>query len=225
MSRRRRLRFGFRLVDGAQAGLSCGGWRVWTHSEDTYITAKPLGDTWKVSLHADDWWATAVTSENAQREDGILPASLPRSAWRFQPTELVDGSRIAFGIGVFRHALREEPIDRTETVISVPDRWDLLSLALVRMTEPGVDAHPDWTLVGGPQLLASGRRVWVTSSFEQIDPADPEPVAPGTMIEPVTPETHGVASPGWLGRAFTSPKGRPVLPIPHDDRLRSAQDR
>jgi hypothetical protein len=66
------------------------------------------------------------------------------------------------------------------------------------MTELGVDAHPDWTLVGGPLPLASGRRVWVTSSFEQIEPADPEPVAPGTMIEPVTPETHGVASPGWL---------------------------
>jgi hypothetical protein len=146
VSRRPRLRFGFRLVDGPNAGLSCGGWRVWTHSEDTYITAKPLRDTWKVSLHADEWWATAVTRENTQREDSILPSGLPRSAWRFQPTEFVDGSRIAFGIGVLRHALRGESIDHTETVISVPDRWDLLSLALVRMTEPGVDAHPDWTL-------------------------------------------------------------------------------
>jgi hypothetical protein len=105
---------------------------------------------------------------------------------------------IAFGIGVFRHALREEAIDLNEAVTSVPDRWDLLSLALVRMTEPGVEARPGLALVGGPLPLASGQRVWVTSSFEEIDPAEPEPVAPGAMIEPVMPDSR-CCLPGLAG--------------------------
>lgn len=38
MTRPPRIRFAFRLADGPAAGLSCGGWRVWTHGESTYIT-------------------------------------------------------------------------------------------------------------------------------------------------------------------------------------------
>ena len=192
------MRFTFRVESGPNAGLSCGGWRVWTHGEARYITGKPLKDTWKVSLHGDEWWAAAVTKENAQRRDTVLPPDLDRSVWRFQPTSFSQGHRIAFAVGVFRHALRPEPVDKSETVIAVPDRWDVLSLALVRMTEPGVDVDPAWAVVGGPLMLASGRRVWVTRSVEAIEPTDPEPVAVGAMIEPVSPETHGVASPGWL---------------------------
>lgn len=200
MAKSLRVRFAFRLVDGPEAGLSCGGWRVWTNAEDTYITATSLHDTWKVSLHGDEWWAAQVTKENAAREDTVLPAGHPRAIWRFQPTAFVDGHRVAFAIGAFRHALLPEGADSRETVIGVPDRWDVLTLALVRMTEPDVEPDPEWNVVGGPLPLTSGRRVWVTSHAEAIPPSEPEPMAVSTMIEPWTPETHGVISPGWIVR-------------------------
>lgn len=192
------VRFAFRLVDGPDAGLSCGGWRVWTHDEGTYITAKSLRDTWKVSLHGDAWWAAQVNKENAQRADTVLPTGHDRAMWRFQPTAFVGGHRVAFAIGAFRHALRPEAADSREALVGVPDRWDVLSLALVRMTEPDVEPDPTWQIVGGPLPLASGRRVWVTCHAEEIGRGEPEPMADSTMIEPWTPETHGVASPGWI---------------------------
>jgi hypothetical protein len=198
MAKSKPVRFAFRLADGPTAGLSCGGWRVWTHAEDTYITAKSLRDTWKVSLHGDEWWAAGVTKENSLREDTVLPTGHPRAVWRFHPTAFVDGHRVAFAIGIFRHALLPEQMDSQEHVIDVPDRWDILSLALIRMTEPDVDPDPTWNLVGGPLSLASGRRVWVTSHAEEIPPGEPEPMATSSMIEPWTPETHDVASPGWI---------------------------
>lgn len=192
------MRFAFRVTEGPNAGLSCGGWRVWTHDEGTYITATSLNDTWKVSLHGDEWWAAQVTAENAARADTILPAGQPRAMWRFQPTAFVDGHRVAFAIGALRHALRPERVDDRETVIDVPDRWDVLSLALVRMTEASVELDPAWPLVGGPLTLTSGRRVWVTSHADPVTPTGPEPVPESTMIEPWTPETHDVISPGWI---------------------------
>jgi hypothetical protein len=66
------------------------------------------------------------------------------------------------------------------------------------MTEPDIEPDPEWDVVGGPLELSSGRRVWVTSHTEPLGPHDPEPPAAGAMIEPVTPKTHGVASPGWF---------------------------
>jgi hypothetical protein len=199
VSRAERVRFTFHLVDGPNAGLSCGGWRVWTHGEATYITAKALHDTWKVSLHGDEWWASSVTAENAERADTVLPPDLQRSVWRFQPTQFSGGRRLEFALGVFRHALLKEPtLDAREVIVTVPDSWDVLTLALVWMTEPDVDADPNWTLIGGPLPLSSGRRVWVTSSYDRVAPVEPQPIAVSTMIEPVTPLTHDVASPGWL---------------------------
>lgn len=192
------MRFGFRVTEGSAAGLSCGGWRLWTHAESTYLTAKSLDDTWKVSLHGDDWWANAVTAENARRSETVLPQGHDRAVWRFTPTPFVDGRRLAFAVAVFRHALRPEPADPRETVLPVPDRWDVLSLALVSMTEAGVGPDPDWQVVGGPLPLTSGRRVWLTTGHQDVVPGEPEPVPVGVMVQPVDPGTHGVASPGWL---------------------------
>ena len=125
------LRFAFVLVDGPCAGLRCGGWRLWTHNESTYITAKSLRDTWKVSLHGDDYWASAITKENTARPDSVLPNGVPRAMWQFDPTPFENGHRLAFAIGVFRHAFRPEDVDHTEVEIRVPDNWDHLALALV----------------------------------------------------------------------------------------------
>jgi hypothetical protein len=198
MAKSPRVRFTFVLRDARGTPLNCGGWRVWTNGEDTYITSKSLHDTWKVSLHGDSWWAASVTKENSLRPDTVLPPGEERSMWKFAPTAFQGGQRIAFAIGVFRHALLPVPLDDRETVIEVPDRWDALTLALVRMTEPGVEPDPEWHLVGGPLPLTSGRQVWVTDHYEEVGAMDPEPIASGAMIEPWTPEEHGVVSPGWI---------------------------
>lgn len=199
-----RIRFAFRLAEGPAAGLTCGGWRVWTHGESTYITGKPLADTWKVSLHGDDHWAAAVTAENAASRGTVLPAGHDRAMWQFMPTVFKDGRRTAFTIAVFRHAFRPEQPDPKETVLGVPDSWDVLALALVRMAEPGAGPAEDEDLVGGPLSLASGRTVWVARALDRIDPLDPEPVPVSTMIEPVTPEHTASRRPDGSSSASTS---------------------
>lgn len=193
-----RIRFTFALRNAVGSTLSCSGWRVWTNAEDTYITAKSLRDTWKVSLHGDEWWAAAITREHSKRADSVLPAGHDRTMWTFEPTAFHDGRRVAFAVGVFRHALLPGPLSPRETVVDVPDRWDTLTLALVRMTEPGVKPDPGWQLIGGPLPLASGRRVWLTAQYDQIEEMEPEPQATGSMIETWSPQTHNVASPAWI---------------------------
>ncbi|MFQ1003675.1 hypothetical protein [Modestobacter sp. SSW1-42] len=89
-----------------------------------------------------------MTKEISLREDTIRQAGQPRAVWRFQPTPFVDGHRVAFAVGVFRHAPLPGESDTRECVIDVPDRWDVLSLGLVRMTEPSVEPDPMWTIVG-----------------------------------------------------------------------------
>ncbi|MCW2587282.1 MAG: UDP-N-acetylmuramoyl-tripeptide--D-alanyl-D-alanine ligase [Frankiales bacterium] len=48
---RHRVRFAFTIPDGAHAGLTNGGWRLWVRGEDTYLTNRAFGDVWKLSLH------------------------------------------------------------------------------------------------------------------------------------------------------------------------------
>ena len=83
-----RLRYAFAITRGPNAGLGCGGWRIWTHNEDTYITAKSVGDKWKASLHADASWRVAITIEHEQSgNDPILPGAHRNAPWEFTPTE------------------------------------------------------------------------------------------------------------------------------------------
>jgi len=193
-----RLRFCFRMTATDGVELSCGGWRLWTHGEDTYLTSKSLDGSWKVSLHRDAWWASAITGENSRRPDSVLPEGHERTMARYTPTQFIDGRRTVFAIGAFRHAMLPEMQDPREVRLEVPDRWDRLTLALVRMTERGISPSPEWTVVGNPLPLTSGRRVWLTHSIEEIPSIDEEPPAVGRMAELVQPETHDVASPGWL---------------------------
>ena len=202
MPRDRRIRFAFAIVAGPNAGLSCAGWRAWTHGDDIYVTTKELGNKWKVSLHGDAAWRLAVTRENAEADDSVLPPGLDRAPWTFTPPPYVDGHRLAFAIAVPRSALRAEPADPTETVIEVDDRWDRAGIAYLRMTRPGVelaDQHRA-SLVDQPLDLANGCRLWVTSGQERIDPIAPHPPPVGSMIEPIIPAVAG-ASPGLLVRA------------------------
>jgi hypothetical protein len=67
------------------------------------------------------------------------------------------------------------------------------------MTETGVLLERTHLVIGGPLALTSGRQVWVTAHSEHIEAVEPQPLPAGTMIEPVSPDSHGVAAPGfWI---------------------------
>lgn len=193
-----RLRFAFALLGGPNDGLRCGGWRVWTKAEDTYITDKNLGDTWKVSLHGDEAWRVAMTSENEASENPVLPKGHDRALWKFTPPPFVDGQQLAFVVAVTRGALRPEPVDPNEMVVEVADSWDRITGVYLRMTEPGVALDGSHLVLGRPLPLDSGRQVWLTVYSEPIEPAEPEPVPVSAMIEPMSPETHDVTAPGLI---------------------------
>lgn len=198
---KRKVRFAFEITEGPNAGLRCGGWRVWTNKEDTYITASTFGHVWKGSLHADKAWRWAMDKNHVQSGRlPTLPAGDDRAPWIWQPPPFVDGLRLAFAIGVTRGAMLDEPADPDDCHrIVVEDRWDLLTVAKVWMTEPGVD------LAVGPALdepftLASGRRVWVTAGWEQLEGAEAEPPCTNAIVEPYTPGVQDVRAPGLLVR-------------------------
>jgi|GEM_PF-2740011 len=193
-----KARFAFAITTGPNAGLACVGWRVWTKHEDTYITATSVGSKWKASLHADDCWRLALTSENERSANPMLVDGHKNAPWEFEPTIFEDGHRLAFAIAVTRAAFRPEPVPANETVIPIEDRWDRLPIAYVRMTEPGVQLAPEQQLVAGPLPLASGRQVWVTAGSEETSPAEPEPIPAGTMIKPLVPAVDKVTAPGLI---------------------------
>jgi hypothetical protein len=133
----KKLRFFFEIVSGPNAGLRCGGWRVLTRKEDTYITTADLGSKWKASLHGDVAWQVAITSENAASSGRLLPAGHDRAPWKFTPPPFVNGRRMAFCIAVSRGALRPDPpVEGDEHRFIVEDRWDMVTTAQVWMKRP-----------------------------------------------------------------------------------------
>ena len=87
--------------------------------------------------------------------------------------------------------------DAKETLIEVADRWDQITLLRVWMTEANVNLEGR-PIAGGPLPLSSGRRVWVTTGAEDVEPNDPEPAPAGQIIVPQSPTVDGVAAPGFL---------------------------
>lgn len=128
----------------------------------------------------------------------MLPNGHRDAPWVFTPTPFVNGIRLAFVIAVTRGALRPELPDSKDTVVAVEDRWDRLPALCIWMTEPEVTF--DRPVIGGPLPLDGGRQVWVAARVEPIDAIEPEPVPASAMIEPMSPESHGVAAPGILVR-------------------------
>lgn len=195
------VRFAFTVNEGPGAGLTCGGWRLWTSKEDTYLTAKPFGHVWKVSLHGDAAWRCAVTAEHTRSPNPVWKEH-DRAPWRFAPTPFADGERLAFAVCVTRGALRPEALDPAESHIRVEDRWDRLTLAYVLMTEPGHRLEGHSRVVAGPLPLDSGRAVWLTAGSEAVEACESGPVPTGTMVEPMWPERHGVRAPGMMVRGI-----------------------
>lgn len=197
---RRKFRFGFAITEGANAGLRCGGWRVWTHGDDAYVTATTFVGRLKVSMHGDAAWQLAYTTEHARSESSLVPDGHDRVMWQFEPTPFENGLRLAFAIGVTRGSLRPadpEAAPDPDTVV-VEDRWDLLTVAQIWMTEPGVMLENNLAHIGPPLPLRSGRHVWVTASWEKVPPIKPERIPDAAIMTIVRPEETDVRSPGVM---------------------------
>ena len=198
MSKKPMLRFAFTIAEGPNAGLTSGPWRAWTKGEDCYITPRAPDDVWKVSLHSDVAWRLAMTSEHvASGELPHLPEGVDRAMWKFKPTEFVDGRRLAFAIATTRAALLPGALIETDLHIAVRDRWDEVTVAYFWMTEPDVELSGVDRRVGEPLLLQSGRRLWLSAGVEQVS-GEPEPMADGAVIVPMSPENDDVAAPGLM---------------------------
>ncbi len=117
-----KTRFAFAITTGANVGLACAGWRVWTSREDTYVTARSVGSMWKASLQGDESWRLALTSENERSANSMLPGGHKNAPWEFERTTFEDGHRLVFAIAVAR-AYRPETVPGSEKVIPVKARW------------------------------------------------------------------------------------------------------
>lgn len=193
------IRLAFTIDDGPNAGLTSGGWRVWVHGDSTYIASRGVGGIWKASLHGDTAWQVAVTKEHLASEKPVY-AGNPRAPWVFQPTPFVDGLRLAFVIAITRPSLMPGDIDAADFQVPVRDRWDELTVAYVHMTQAGAHLGGSRRVIAEPLSLDSGRQVWVTWGRERVEPVGPERAPAGAMVEPVWPEQHGVAAPGFVLR-------------------------
>ncbi|MCU1470046.1 MAG: hypothetical protein JWQ39_1195 [Glaciihabitans sp.] len=193
------VRFAFSLTDEGAGVLSCGGWRIWTSHNDTYISSKTLEGTWKASLHGDIAWRVAATSENMSSERRVLPEGSDRAPWKFAPTAFSDGKRLAFVVAVNRNALLEEHTDPREIQVPATPRWDTLTTVRIWMTEPGMTLQVD-AQVGQTLSLSNGRKLWIEHKYEVVDGWDNVPQLPAAsaMLEVKTPEKDGVLAPGFL---------------------------
>jgi hypothetical protein len=144
----------------------------------------------------------------ARRDSGARPVPRPglvggRSGALAVRAAAVRGRRAA-GVRGLRRAGRPapEPLDPAESHIRVEDRWDRVTVACVRMTEPGRRLEGHSRVVAGPLPLASGRAVWLTAGSEAVEACEPEPepVPASAIVEPMWPERHGVKAPGLMVR-------------------------
>lgn len=197
------VRFSFTITEGPHAGLLCGGWRVWCTGEDTYITSKTLAGTWKTSLHGDEAWRTAVTSENMRSDSPSLPPGLDRAPWKYDVPPFLNGKRLAFVVAAARSAMLPGQKSRKEIQIPIEDKFNIIQLVRIWMTEPGVTLE-GLDFIGNPLRLRSGRRVWLDTVAESILGSDtsPEEPATGSIVEVLTPDSHGTRSPGLLVKGF-----------------------
>lgn len=211
MSKKPKVRFAFTVGEGPNQGCTSGPLRVWTHKEDTYIAGDETAKIWKASLHGDDAWRFAMTSEHhASGEEPRLPdvPEMPqRAPWTFEPTPFIDGVRLAFVVAAFRSALLPKPQEKPGkdiVQVLVRDRYNELTKVEIWMTEPDTDIHftadsPEQQ-IAAPLPLASGRRVWLFAARENIPEPDDDDSTPyvGSLIQPQVPGIDAVSAPGVL---------------------------
>ncbi|QIK65616.1 hypothetical protein G7072_04035 [Nocardioides sp. HDW12B] len=197
MGKRQRYRFCLRIVEGANAGLGAGSWRLWVHKNDVYVAAAEQADTIKASLHESGRWRVAYTSEH-MAQDKPLWRSADRAAWKFDAPPVVDGVQSAFVIATVRAALTPCQVDARETVVALDDRWDRLTGVEVVITEPHIAFDSDRLVFPTPLPLTNGRLVWLTTFHQTIRATTPEPAPAGQMVRVLTPSRDAVSCPGYL---------------------------
>lgn len=201
MGRKKTIRFSFTIREGQYQHWTAGSWRVWVNKEDTYITSKTLGSTWKASLHGDESWRIAMTSEHANSPKPLIDPAIGRNLWEFDPTPFEDGKRVAFCIAPQRSTYYPvKDLPTTDAHIGVRDSWDEITVAYVWMTEPDVTIE-DGRIIGEPLTLSSGRKVWVVAGVEPCIQKEDYDVV-GAMVEPLIPGEHDVSVPGFLVRGL-----------------------
>jgi hypothetical protein len=109
------VRFTFVCETDTGERLTGGSWRVRVNGEDTYITHRSLGGTWKASLHGDVSLQLAATKEAMRGDSPPLPANHDRAIWKFTSTPFECGRGRAFVVAVARGGLLPTPGIRSPT--------------------------------------------------------------------------------------------------------------
>lgn len=199
VSRKQRWRFVLSILEGPNAGLGAGPWRLWVHGDEIYVAASSQERTIKVSLHGSGKWRVAYTAEHMAGDNPLWSRTSDRAPWKFDAPDFIDGVQEAFVIATVRAALRPVDLDGREAVIPVEDRWDRLSGIRIVVTEPHIQVAPPERLVfEQPLLLSSGRLVWLCRFTQNIEAVEPQPVPVGQMIRVMRPATDAVSCPGYL---------------------------
>ncbi|MCR1782205.1 hypothetical protein KVF89_06645 [Nocardioides carbamazepini] len=198
MSQKQHWRFALRIVDGPNAGLGAGSWRLWVHRDEVYISAANQINTIKVSLHDSDKWRVAYTAEHMAQEQPLWSRKADRAPWKFDAPPFVDGVQEAFVVAAVRAALTPNDVDERETVVAIEDRWDRVSGVRIIISEPNIAVAARELVFPAPLTLKNGRLVWLSSFQEPVDAIEPEPVPAGSLVRVLTPKTNGVSCPGYL---------------------------
>lgn len=199
VGRSQRWRFNLLITEGPNSGLGAGPWRIWIHKDDIYVASANQVNIVKASLHASGKWRIGYTAEHMQSDQPLWPRSHDRAAWKFDPPPVVDGVQEAFVIASTRAALRPTPSDSREAVVTIDDRWDVLTGVRVWITEPHIEvAQRERLVFDEPLVLSSGRLVWLQAFAEYTEPRDPVPVPVGQLIRVMIPGQNDVSCPGYL---------------------------
>ena len=192
------LRFEFRTGD-----LSASPWEVRAHNESVYIYPTATMKDMKMSLHPDKWTAQ-ITSGSLEKGRTQRPPEGRRDFWRFTQTPIgPEGVQFAFAVAATRSSFFPRAPDRKASQIEVPDRWNLLHVGAVWITDPAVAMEG---ALGGPQQLENGKLVWVTNESQVCPSEDSTLDYRGSILEAWAPETHSVAAPGFFIRGVTVAK-------------------
>lgn len=195
------MRFAFQIVDGPNAGLGGGSWRIWTNQDDIYVASLNLADTIKASLHPSGRWRVAYTEKHMRSDRPLWAKDRDRAVWKFSAPPFEDGVQSAFVVAVARGALRPSTPGAKDAIVPVPDEWDVLSGVKLSVTQPGIPSPVSDSLVfAEPRRLANGNRVWLSAFYDHTDPQEPERVPDSQLVAMLTPDEDDVACPGFMLR-------------------------
>ncbi|HUY09290.1 MAG TPA: hypothetical protein VMW80_07540 [Candidatus Dormibacteraeota bacterium] len=210
------LRFAVFADDGRRSI----GWTLWTsrHTRDAYLTPRPLGGTWKISLHQSGRWHSGLTQELVAKAP--LPiASRHLDTWQM-PDELGEGVRRSVELVFPDSELRLWPpgVSEPKPVVRVPAPGANHAACIELIFMPGappmllvVDAAFDvaeLTLSDGNMLRVVARQIpWPATDVEWLL------ASKGDLLAKVDPQVR-----------LNAPNPRGMLYGKHDNGIRYAVD-